>query len=148
MKGVYRWSQVLTLLVSQTVYKPTASSTAKAAKGSTWSISYGDGSSASGNVYTDAVTIGSVTIPNQAVELAEKLSSAFTQGGSDGLLGLAWPSINTVSPEPVATPVANMISENLISQGLFTVALDQGDSNGFYTFGGLDSARAGVSDSE
>ena len=69
-----------------------------------------------GNVYTDVVSIGNVTIPNQAVELAETLSSAFQQdGGSDGLLGLAWPILNTVTPQQQATPVENMINQNIIS---------------------------------
>lgn len=70
----------------------------------------------SGNVYTDAVTIGEITIPNQAVELAEKLSSSFQQdGGSDGLLGLAWPKLNTVTPKAQVTPVQNMIQQGIIS---------------------------------
>jgi len=44
------------------------------------------------------------------------LSSSFLQdGGNDGLLGLAWPQINTVTPNSVATPVENMISKNLIN---------------------------------
>ena len=57
-----------------TIYDPTKSSTAKKASG-TWNISYGDGSSASGNVYTDTVTVADVVIEGQAIELAEKLSS-------------------------------------------------------------------------
>lgn len=95
------------------------------------SISYGDGSMASGDVYTDVITLGDIVIPNQDVELASKLSASFLQSGSDGLLGLAWPSvrlltrrvtrfntysllsqINTVAKNgesaPVATPVANV----------------------------------------
>ena len=60
--------------------------------------------------------MGDIAIPGQAVELAEKLSSSFLQdGGNDGLLGLAWPAINTVSPKAVATPVQNMISKKLIN---------------------------------
>lgn len=39
----------------QTVYNPSLSSTAKLKSGYTWDISYGDGSSSSGNVYTDKV---------------------------------------------------------------------------------------------
>lgn len=39
----------------QTVYNPGLSSTAVLKSGYTWSISYGDGSSSSGNVYTDKV---------------------------------------------------------------------------------------------
>jgi hypothetical protein len=133
------WSSELTNPSSgHTIYNPANSSTAKQAAG-TWNISYGDGSSASGNIYTDAVTVANVTIPNQAVELAEKLSSSFLQdGGSDGLLGLAWPSINTVTPNPVATPVENMINENLINPQVFTAKLDRGDNAGFYSFGYID----------
>lgn len=83
------------------------------------------------------------------MELAEKLSSSFQQdGGSDGLLGLAWPSLNTVTPSAQPTPVENMIAQSLIPQGLFTAKLDRGDSNGFYTFGTIDAFGAGVSESE
>ena len=135
--------------LAQNIYDPTKSSSAKVLTGASWNISYGDGSSASGNVYTDLVQIGSVSIPSQAVELAEKLSSQFAQGeGSDGLLGLAWPALNTVQPSAQKTPVENMIDSGIIQQGLFTVALDKGDSNGFYSFGIIDSAKAGVTDSE
>jgi len=131
------------------IYNPEKSSTAKIISGATWNISYGDGSSASGNVYMDVVSIGGVTIPHQAVGLSEKLSSSFQQdGGSDGLLGLAWPALNTVTPKPQATPVENMIDNNIISSPLFTANLDKGDNNGFYTFGVIDAAKAGVSESD
>lgn len=30
----------------------------------------------------------------------------------------------------------------------YSVALDRGDGNGFYTFGGIDAAKAGVQESE
>ena len=54
---------------------------------------------------TDNVTIGSITIKNQAVELANKLSTQFVQDtSSDGLCGLAFGNINTVKPTPVQTP--------------------------------------------
>lgn len=86
-------------------------------------------------------------IKNQAVELADTMSTQFLQGSGDGLLGLAWGSINTVQPTPVATPVANMISQADIPQSaeLFTAKLgswrdandpDKGAS--FYTFGFID----------
>lgn len=121
------------------IYDPTKSSTATKSEGLTWKITYGDGSSASGDVYTDQVNIGDVVIPNQAVELAQNLSSSFLESGSDGLLGLAFPQLNTVST-PQKTPVENMIEESLIAQPLFTAKLDKDDSNGFYTFGYIDTS--------
>lgn len=126
------------------IFDPSKSSSYKKSSGSTWEISYGDGSSASGDVGTDNVTIGGLTIENQSIELAKKLSSAFQQDTGDGLLGLAFGSINTVKPNPVKTPVDNLIAQEDIpkSAELFTCYLgswrdtadpDKGES--FYTFG-------------
>jgi len=144
------WSSELRSSTSgHTIYNPKKSSTAKAVSGATWNITYGDGSSASGNVYIDTISIGDVTIPKQGIELAQKLSSSFQQdGGSDGLLGLAWPSLNTVKPAQQATPVQNLINQNIIPSDLFTANLDRGDDNGFYTFGVIDADKAGVSESD
>ncbi|KAJ7796578.1 acid protease [Mycena olivaceomarginata] len=135
------WSSELTG-VSKTghnIYNPSKSKTASLQSKSKC-ISYGDGSSASGNVYLDSDRDHcGVAVPKQAVELAQKMSAQFSSGeGSDGLLGLAWPAINTVSPKPVKTPVQNMIEQGLISQPLFTVKLDRGDNAGFYSFGEID----------
>ena len=94
---------------------PSKSSTFKKMTGSTWKISYGDSSSASGDVGTDNVTIGGLTIKNQAIELAKKMSQQFVESTGDGLLGLAWGSINTVVPTPVQTPVENMITQQRYS---------------------------------
>jgi hypothetical protein len=115
--------------------------------GYTWEISYGDQSSASGSVGTDDITVGGLTIKNQAIELAKKMSQQFVEGTGDGLLGLAWDSINTVKPNPAQTPVQNMITQQDIPQSaeLFTAYLgswrdandpDKGES--FYTFGYID----------
>lgn len=125
-----------------TIYDSTKSSTYNAVDGSTWRISYGDGSSASGSVGTDNVNIGGLVIKNQSIELANNLSTQFQQDTSDGLLGLAFGSINTVQPTPVKTPVENMISQDDIPQNqeLFTAYLgaQKASEESFYTFGYLD----------
>ena len=132
---------------SHTIYDSSKSSSFKDSQGSSWQISYGDGSSSSGTVGTDTVAIGNATIENQAVELANKLSAEFQQGAGDGLLGLAWPNINTVKPKPVATPVQNMIDQSDIpkSSELFTAWLgswkdsDNAEGSSWYTFGYIDA---------
>ena len=87
-----------------------------------------------------------MTVENQAVELASTLSQSFQEGQGDGLLGLAFPSINTVRPKPVATPVQNMIDQKDIpsNAALFTAWLgtwkdaDSGEDSSWYTFGYID----------
>ncbi|KAI9265914.1 aspartic peptidase domain-containing protein, partial [Sporodiniella umbellata] len=77
---------------SQTKYNPKKSST-YAADGRTWSISYGDGSTASGILATDTVNLGGLSIKKQTIELAKSEASSFQNGPSDGLLGLGFDSI-------------------------------------------------------
>ena len=60
----------------QVPFDATKSSTFKKLDGAKWKISYGDGSSASGDVGTDVVDLGGLKIQNQAVELAEPDRSA------------------------------------------------------------------------
>lgn len=59
------------------VYNPSTSG--RKLQGSTWNISYGDGSGASGTVYADKVVVGSVTATSQAVEAATSVSAQFAQ---------------------------------------------------------------------
>ncbi|KAH8685880.1 aspartic peptidase domain-containing protein [Tricladium varicosporioides] len=140
-----------------TIFNPSKSSTFKTSTGSKWQISYGDNSSASGTVGTDNVTLGGLTIKNQSIELAQRLSAQFQQSTGDGLLGLAFGRINTVTPKAVATPVDNMITESEIPKDaeLFTAYLgswrdadepDKGES--FYTFGYIDQNAVKASGQE
>ena len=129
------------------IFDPSKSSTFTNTSGSTWKISYGDGSSASGTVGTDNVTIGGLTIKDRTIELANQLSAQFASGAGDGLLGLAWDTINTVTPTPAKTPVDNLISQSDITKGLFTAHLGSWRDSAtgsnpvsFYTFGYIDQS--------
>ncbi|KAH8748161.1 secreted aspartic proteinase precursor [Diaporthe sp. PMI_573] len=121
----------------QAIYSPGKSSTSSKMDGSSWKISYGDGSSSSGNVYKDLVTIGNLSVQSQAVESATQVSSEFTADSAmSGLVGLAFSSINTVSPKAQNTFFDNAMPK--LSQPVFTADLKH-DADGSYNFGYIDS---------
>ncbi|OAA52812.1 endothiapepsin precursor [Beauveria brongniartii RCEF 3172] len=93
---------------SQRKYNPKSSSSAKKLHGAHWKISYGDGSSCSGDVYTDEITIGGLTVQGQAIESAREVSRQFARGKGDGLLGLAFSELNTVKPKKQNTWFDNL----------------------------------------
>lgn len=63
----------------QVAFDPKKSSTFEKISGASWKISYGDGSSASGDVGTDTIDLGGVKVEKQAIELAEQLSEQFAK---------------------------------------------------------------------
>lgn len=122
----------------QSIYTSGDSSTAKELTGATWSISYGDGSSSSGVVFNDVVSVGGVSVASQAVEAAQTVSSSFTaDSNNDGLLGLAFSTLNTVSPTAQTTFFDGAKSD--LDQQLFTVDLKH-DAPGTYNFGWIDTS--------
>lgn len=132
---------------NHTAFDPSKSSTFKKSSSLKWKIQYGDSSTASGDVGTDVVSVGGLPIKNQSVELASTLSDQFLQSPSDGLLGLAWSSINTITknhlPSPQPTPIENLISSKTLPQEaqLFTSCFySTRDANleSFYTLGYID----------
>lgn len=106
----------------QNMYSPNKSSTSAIKPGYTWTVEYGDLSYSSGNIFTDNVTIGGITVASQAIEVAEEVSSAFTANTQiDGLIGMAFARINQAKPEKVATFFAN--AESSLDEPLFTADL-------------------------
>ncbi|KAI9806589.1 MAG: hypothetical protein M1825_006046 [Sarcosagium campestre] len=120
------------------IYNPSKSSTFKRLTGYSWQISYGDGSSASGDVGTDTVSVGTTKVTAQAVELAKRVSASFVNQASDGLLGLGFGSINTVRPVQQKTFFEN--ASPTLSSPLFTADL-RPQAPGAYDFGFVDKAR-------
>ncbi|GAA5909327.1 uncharacterized protein JCM6883_005843 [Sporobolomyces salmoneus] len=105
-------------------YDPSKSSTAKSVPDRKLSITYGDGSSTQGVVYTDTVTIGGMSINSQMFGVANALTSDFATDPYDGLMGMAFSSISTMGATTVfesltkqAKLVANQFSFYLASVG-------------------------------
>lgn len=105
----------------QAVYDPSSSNTSAKQSGMSWSISYGDGSSSKGDVYYDTVSIGGLDV-TMAVETATSVSSEFTSDNDmDGLLGLGFSNLNTVSPTQQKTFFDK--AEGSLDDFVFTVDL-------------------------
>jgi aspergillopepsin I len=85
------------------------------------------------------VALGAVSYAKQAVESAKQVSSSFSSNSaSSGLLGLAFSTINTVSPTQQKTFFDNVQSS--LTAPLFTADLKKG-AVGSYDFGYIDSTK-------
>ncbi|KAK1756505.1 Endothiapepsin [Echria macrotheca] len=123
-----------TQLRNHKTYDPSRSSTSiPQTKIQTWTILYGDGSSASGTTSHDAVHLGTnLTLPSAPVELATFVSPAFTADPAcSGVLGLGldFGGGNTI--------LENLLGTGKLSKPLFVADLRRGAS-GRYTFGFVD----------
>ncbi|EXJ84520.1 aspergillopepsin I [Capronia epimyces CBS 606.96] len=119
-----------------TVYDPTQSTTFQKLDG-TFNITYGDGSFASGPVGVDQVDIGGATVAAQAIGLPDTVGSSFiTESASNGLVGLAFSSLNTIQPKPQKTFFDNIIND--LTLPVFTAQLKSGQV-GAYEFGNIDT---------
>lgn len=122
-----------------TNFDPAKSTTFKQAQGLSFKIRYGDGSGASGVVGTETVDIGGVTVTGQAVEMATQVSGSFVKDtANNGLVGLAYSKLNTVSPVPQQTFFDNVMPS--LAEPLFTADLRKG-AVGAYEFGRIDNSK-------
>ncbi|KAK2814347.1 hypothetical protein FQN49_008212 [Arthroderma sp. PD_2] len=114
------------------LYKPSSSS--KRLDGYSWEISYGDMSSAGGDVFLDAVTIGNVTASSQAVESAKMVSDQFAKDkATDGLMGLSFSVLNTSNLPDFTLSIGGY---NAVVPGKF---INYQPIDGSTCFGGLQS---------
>lgn len=127
------------LQAGHSVYYPAKSNTSILLPGYTWAVTYGDSSGASGNVYSETVKVGATTVSSQAVEPASSVSAQFQQNiDNDGLLGLAFDSLNSVRPVRQKTFFSN--AKTSLSRPLFTADLKR-YRPGTYDFGFIDAAK-------
>ncbi|EXJ55653.1 hypothetical protein A1O7_08582 [Cladophialophora yegresii CBS 114405] len=120
-----------------TIYDPTQSTTfSNALDGSTFNITYGDGSSASGPVGVDELDIGGATVAAQAIGLPDTVADSFvTDSASNGLVGLAFSQLNTIEPQQQKTFFDNILPD--LTLPVFTAQLKSGEV-GSYEFGNID----------
>lgn len=108
--------------------------------GSTFAIQYGSGP-VSGFFSEDTVTVGDVSIPNQAlaeVNNVKGLGLAYSVGKFDGILGLGFESISVGGVTP---PFVNMVNQKL-ADSLFGVYLaGSSGTDGELTIGGIDNSH-------
>ncbi|KAI1340224.1 acid protease [Xylariaceae sp. FL0016] len=122
-----------------TNFDPAKSTSFALMQGASFEISYGDGSGAAGNVGTDTVNIGGATVTNQAIELATAVSQSFVEDtANNGLVGLAFSSINTVQPQTQKTFFDNV--KSTLAEPVFTADL-RAQANGAYEFGAIDASK-------
>lgn len=124
---------------NRTVYEPSKSSTFEELANSTFKIQYGDSSYANGGVGKDVVSIGGVKVAGQSFGLPTDISQTFADDTkSNGLVGLGFSSINTVTPKRQNTFFDN-VAPNL-DEPVFTVRL-LSNGVGEYEFGTVDPKK-------
>ncbi|MCJ1252105.1 hypothetical protein MMC30_009343 [Trapelia coarctata] len=118
------------------LYDPWTSPTWKNLEGYNFSIGYGDGSGSSGFVGTDVVNVGGATVTSQAMGLPTHVSGRIRRDeDSDGIMGLAFSSLNTIQPKPQLTffdSVRGSLAEPVLTANL------KHNATGFYEFGRID----------
>lgn len=90
-----------------TKYDPSASSTSFAMTNKTLSITYGDGSTTTGPVYTDTVSLGGLTAVGQTLGAATGLSSDWQDDPMDGLMGMGYKSLSQMGANPFFQTVSS-----------------------------------------
>jgi cathepsin D len=117
-------------------YNPSSSSTATDT-GKTFAINSDDGSSVSGEQFTDTVQIAGLAATDQTLGAADKYSSGYAIGQfpPDGLMGMAFPSISSYPADPVF--------QTLVAQGQTDApkfAFKIANTGSQLTIGGVDDS--------
>ncbi|ORY03803.1 peptidase A1 [Basidiobolus meristosporus CBS 931.73] len=102
-----------------------------------FSLQYGTGN-LTGMIGQDTCTIGGITLNEQKFGLATSESSFFANSTADGILGMAFASINQMRVNP---PFYNMVEQNLVNASMFGVWLGGYPDSGEVTFGGYDTSH-------
>ncbi|CAE6438822.1 unnamed protein product [Rhizoctonia solani] len=116
-------------------YSASASSTSTSKSG-TFSIQYRDGSTASGPIYSDTVTVGGLSATGQYFSPVTSESSSFASDPEDGIMGLAFKSISSIGQPTI---IDNLYSQGKISAPTFSFRLATTGSELY--LGGANTAK-------
>ncbi|KAJ4485432.1 acid protease [Lentinula aciculospora] len=105
-------------------YNTTSSYTSRNETG-IFSIEYGDGSTVSGSIFSDTVTVAGVKVRNQKFSAVTNLSSIFASDPVDGVLGLGFPSNSNLSGDPF---FVSAVQQNAITTKAFSFYLATNNS--------------------
>ncbi|PIL36809.1 transporter [Ganoderma sinense ZZ0214-1] len=101
-----------------------------------FTITYADGSGASGPVFTDNVVVGGVKAATQYFSAVTDESSELAEDGTDGILGLAYPQISNLGQNPFFTTA---IAQGTTKQDVFAFKLARNGSELYV--GGTNAAH-------
>jgi hypothetical protein len=100
---------------------------------------YGSGS-VTGDYVEASVTFVDSSVPSFKIGLAESVGfTGYSSSEFDGILGLAWPSLNQDPNTPLIVP--SLYAEGAISENLFAIFLTPDGSGGELSVGEIDASR-------
>ncbi|KAH9939221.1 aspartic peptidase domain-containing protein [Amylocystis lapponica] len=104
--------------LGQARYNASASSTSKEKSNGTFQINYESGS-ATGDIYTDIVSMAGVSVPGQTFGNVNE-SSGYPPAPADGVMGMAFQSISATNSKPW---FFSAVSQGAVKQGVFSMKL-------------------------
>ncbi|UZJ54042.1 hypothetical protein CBS101457_003362 [Exobasidium rhododendri] len=112
------------IIIQKSGYKPGKSSKNT---GKTFTAEYGDGTTASGTVYTDTVTVGKLTAGGVSIGRSTATFLDASEGIS-GICGMSYPSLSVLGSG--STPFFDaMINAKVVTSSIFTFTLSTGASH-------------------
>ncbi|PSR80379.1 hypothetical protein PHLCEN_2v6764 [Hermanssonia centrifuga] len=119
-------------------YDPSSSSTAED-RHMTFTLAYGDGSTVTGEQYTDTVTMAGLTATNQVLGAATQYSIGLSNDTfpPDGLLGMAFESLSEYNAPPV---FENLVQERQTDEPRFAFCLSTDADESELYIGGVNTA--------
>lgn len=114
-------------------YNPSASSSSQPL-GTTFQVTYGDGSRAAGNVYKDTISLAGFKATAQTFGVATN-ATGFSQEKYDGLMGMSFKSLSHFAADPVFD---TLVSQGAVPESVFAFKLASSGSE--LRVGGVNSA--------